>query len=75
MLNNPANGFCTDLQKERKIAKGQKQRVELWQLPTSLEFSLQSDQGTVIKLPQPRYECHLAVRGKARMVVAPKASN
>lgn len=49
MLNNPANKLCTDLQKERKIAKGRRKREELWQLPTSLESSLWSDQGTAIR--------------------------
>jgi len=49
MLKHPANKICTDLQKEREIAKGQRKREELWQLPTSLEFCLWPDQGMVIK--------------------------
>ena len=74
MLNNPANKLCTDLQKGRKIAKGQRKREELWQLPTSLDFSLWSEQGTVIKPLQLRYKCHLAARQKARMEVPPRAN-
>lgn len=74
MLNNPANKLCTDLQEERKIAKGQRKREELWQLLTSLEFSLWSDQGTVIKPPQLCYKRYLAARENARMEVPPRAN-
>lgn len=74
MLHNPANKLCTDVQRERKIAKGQRKREELWQLLTSLEFSLGLDQGTVIKPLQLHSKCYLAARGMVRMEVPPKAS-
>lgn len=64
VLNNPANKLCTELQKEREIAKGQRKREELWQLLMPLKFSLWSDQGTVIKPLQPCYKLSSGSAGK-----------
>lgn len=75
MLRNPANKLYTDVQRERKIAEGQRKREELWQLLTSLEFKLDqvrsghSDQATAATL-----NCYLAARGMVRMQVPPRAS-
>lgn len=73
MLNNPANKLCTDLQKERKIAKGQRKRGTL-ATPDIPGVQPMVGSGHSNQAPQPCYKCHLAARGKARMAVPPRPS-